>query len=445
MTNDRQIEQGETIIQPRKADVTWFSKWNWILFAVLAVAAIPVAWHVITAHQPATLAVAACLLLAGIGYWCFSMGRGKLPQSSICEHSRLRLTESPGVIGGGLTGAIELGNRGNRPAQKVELTLLCQEVSIHRLKRHGEWHDDSVEKTRWRAFRTVDVEYAKLPATIPVEFTIPYECPETSVESERGARATTTFIVWTLELSVDVSRKPILMSFEVPVRKTDASDPAIDEQYVEELTAADTGSGVPESGIQDPSISVTNNPDGTWVLKTERGTFAKRHRRLTAKLAAFVFPSLVVLVGATVCLVVWHAKSDRQLSMDDVMLFLVLSFVLYVIPAVGALALGFFRFSQTTVTFTGNAFVQNLSTGLFALTRTIGPDRFKGVHVEQSKDRFSHRKLYDVIMDYADPATKKRSNLGVAWALYDRKDAEAVVQKIKTSAEQAASVAEEEQ
>ena len=83
MSTPRQAEQHETVIQPRKADVTWFSKWNWIFLAVLFVAAIPVAWHVITTHQPATLAVAACLLLSWIGYWCFSMGWSKLPPSRV--------------------------------------------------------------------------------------------------------------------------------------------------------------------------------------------------------------------------------------------------------------------------------------------------------------------------------------------------------------------------
>jgi hypothetical protein len=123
----------------------------------------------------------------------------------------------PGVIGGRLAGAIQIGIPA-RPRDTFRLSLRC----VRRITtRRGE-DSSTIEDIQWRGEQTIASQVAddaSDSAVVPVSFSIPYDCRPTQTTSSND----TTF--WRLEIVGQGDHSRYRAHFNVPVFETPDSDP----------------------------------------------------------------------------------------------------------------------------------------------------------------------------------------------------------------------------
>jgi hypothetical protein len=126
----------------------------------------------------------------------------------------------PGVIGGELRGTLHLGTR-LHPPNGFDLKLVC----VHRVRSGGK-NNSTSEFIQWQEERKVRAEesgYGPHGTTIPVAFTVPYDCDPSSPTPSSDQ------ILWRLEARADIPGVNLKTRFEVPVFKTPESDPEVSE------------------------------------------------------------------------------------------------------------------------------------------------------------------------------------------------------------------------
>jgi len=135
---------------------------------------------------------------------------------------RLIFSSLPGVIGGRLQGRMESAL--SFPAGSgVHMTLSCvRSVVSNSGSSHSRW-----ESVVWQAKRAV-VPYAGSPASdVPVDFTIPYNTPETDGSNPNNE------VFWRLTASAALPGLDFRARFRVPVFKTETSDPSITMESID--------------------------------------------------------------------------------------------------------------------------------------------------------------------------------------------------------------------
>lgn len=129
--------------------------------------------------------------------------------------SVFRMASVPGVIGGKLSGVIEVGRK-IRPEDGFHLTLSC----VNRVTTGSGKNRSTREHVLWQNDRVMARELTERdPArtSIPVAFGIPYDCRETDDSNS------TNQILWRLQVRAATSGVDYGAQFEAPVYKTEAS------------------------------------------------------------------------------------------------------------------------------------------------------------------------------------------------------------------------------
>ncbi len=136
--------------------------------------------------------------------------------------SVLEMKWNPGVIGGNLRGNLVIVGK-TSSIGAVSVTLQCKRSVTEGHGRHRTTNTETV----WSDSRSVDS-----PAmfggriTLPIDFEIPYSCP--AFGEHAGGD-----ISWHVLAAANIPGVDLELDFEIPVFKTDASDPAIDRVKVE--------------------------------------------------------------------------------------------------------------------------------------------------------------------------------------------------------------------
>jgi hypothetical protein len=145
--------------------------------------------------------------------------------------AEFEMASVPGVVGGELRGTVHLGTR-LQPASGFDVKLVC----INRVTSGGS-NSSTSEYTRWQEERQIPTGvsgYGPLGTTVPVAFTIPYDCDPSSPTSSSDQ------ILWRLEVGADVPGVNLKTRFEVPVFKTSQSDPEVSDLATAGTIGADT-------------------------------------------------------------------------------------------------------------------------------------------------------------------------------------------------------------
>ncbi len=145
--------------------------------------------------------------------------------------AELEMASVPGVAGGELRGTLHIGTR-LQPRNGFDLKLVC----VHRVRRGGK-NNSTSEFIRWQEEQQVPTEasgYGPRGTTVPVAFTIPYDCDPSSPTPSSDQ------ILWRLEVHADVPGVNLKTRFEVPVFKTVESNPEVSDLPTNEAIAADS-------------------------------------------------------------------------------------------------------------------------------------------------------------------------------------------------------------
>jgi hypothetical protein len=133
---------------------------------------------------------------------------------------QLVLASLPGVIGGSVRGAVQIPTV-VQVEKHVELTLSCGKMvssgsgKNRSTSRHIQWQSEHL---------VAPAELVRTHQTlIPVNFTVPATCPATDAAAQ---------IDWKLDVRAQAPGLDLATQFELPVFRTDATDPALTEAVV---------------------------------------------------------------------------------------------------------------------------------------------------------------------------------------------------------------------
>ena len=154
--------------------------------------------------------------------------------------SVFRMASVPGVIGGSLAGVVQTSAK-VFPAEgyRVKLSCICKTTS-------GE---DTTEETLWDDEQLIERELQGTDfqrSAIPVMFAVPYDLPASTTDD--GNRQ----ITWRLEVSAATPGIDYRATFDVPVFKTEESQPdfKLDDSLIEQYAAPrDAGQEFAATGI----------------------------------------------------------------------------------------------------------------------------------------------------------------------------------------------------
>lgn len=227
-----------------------------IIFAVLWNAiAFPVGILAITSEDNLEWFVYGLILLfpllgVGLAYWAAL----RLMRYLRWGRSTLEMAEMPGVVGGSLGGVI-ITNRPVRFQEPITLNLKCQE-----------WVRDSQgynqHQTVWQTTHSIaphEVYAMHGGSAIPVFLSIPYDCPETEVDGGK---------TWTLTASGKTPGPDLEVSFEVPVFKTQHSNPQQSEAVLMDDAIEEGTLATPDAIGK--SFDVYDDVDGAWVIAKKK-------------------------------------------------------------------------------------------------------------------------------------------------------------------------------
>jgi len=161
--------------------------------------------------------------------------------------SVLELTSLPGVLGGELTGTI-LAPTSLTPEAAIHLTLDCVTRTYTMRRQYC--------SLVWRVEKFLATGGGS--SAIPVSLAIPFDCPETTPEDPDAV--STTRVSWSLSARARTPGVDYYANFEVPVFKTEASDPT---QCKTQLDAASELSAAPPSG----RITIDSQSRGGTVVR----------------------------------------------------------------------------------------------------------------------------------------------------------------------------------
>ncbi|MCP4642029.1 MAG: DUF3592 domain-containing protein [bacterium] len=200
-------------------------------------------------------------------------------------NSLFKMAEVPGVIGGKLSGVIEVPAK-VRPEDGFHLTLSC----INEVTSGSGKNRSTRENVLWQDTCVMARELAERDPTrsaIPVAFGIPYdsrECDESDSDNE---------ILWRLEVKASVSGADYHAQFEVPVFKTAASS----EGFVldDSALAGYAAEPDPERDLAATGVRVTPLPSGGVRLDLPMA----RHKGLAVSITIFE----LIWLGAIVVMI----------------------------------------------------------------------------------------------------------------------------------------------
>lgn len=176
------------------------------------------------------------LIGLGLGVWAIReiIRRFKFGESTF------EMQSIPGVIGGPFKGRIHT-KVNIKPADGFHLTLTC----INKVTTGSGKHKHTHEHIPWQDSNVIErelYEYDPTQSVIPVSFQIPYDCDETEKSNPRNQ----TF--WRLEVEAKVPGVDYAARFEVPVFRTNQSNPD---------TTVDLGISATEQSPQDRLAALT--------------------------------------------------------------------------------------------------------------------------------------------------------------------------------------------
>jgi len=181
---------------------------------------------------------------------------------------RLIFSSLPGVIGGRIQGRLE--SAFSFPAgSEVHLTLSCVRSCVSGSgESHSRW-----ERVLWQAKR-VAVPYAGTTASsLPVDFTIPYDTPETNGNDLNNE------VFWRLTANSVLPGLDFHACFRVPVFKTATSDPHIT------MEGTDAGETSHLAGAKPKNAKITSGTSSQGGVQFHLGP--ARNRRMAAALTLF--------------------------------------------------------------------------------------------------------------------------------------------------------------
>ncbi len=133
--------------------------------------------------------------------------------------STFELETLPGVIGGELRGTVVLAGK-VQGISAVDAALKCvHSVTTGSGKNRSTRQDVVWEETR--RFEALGVRFGEVAIRLPVAFQIPYSCRPTNDSLPNST------IKWNIEVKGEAPGVDLAVDFEVPVFKTEASDPEV--------------------------------------------------------------------------------------------------------------------------------------------------------------------------------------------------------------------------
>jgi hypothetical protein len=163
-------------------------------------------------------AIFLALLFPLIGVWFIWRALHATAQYLKFGSANLDLDSCPGVIGGHLRGVIHVPT--NVDADSVEVALDCIQIVTSRT---GNKTSRSATVCWQQLLEAAPERGGRGGCNIPVDFTIPYECLPSSESDDRS---------WYVRAEAAVDGIDFATKFKVPVERTEASDPAIDQSSV---------------------------------------------------------------------------------------------------------------------------------------------------------------------------------------------------------------------
>jgi hypothetical protein len=187
-------------------------------------------------------AIGAILILCAI----VSLLRWRKYRRSVFE-----MASVPGVIGGQLAGVIRI------PTKVVPEEGFCLSLNCLQKVLHGE---GSSENVLWQDEQTIAHELLQCDperSAIPVLFQIPYDCRPTDDADPRSQT------IWRLAVSAKTPGLDLSTSFDVPVFKTEESDPnfVVDRSLIAEYAAPED----PDRDLRDAGVLKTDSPSGEGI------------------------------------------------------------------------------------------------------------------------------------------------------------------------------------
>jgi len=160
--------------------------------------------------------------------------------------STFRLMSNPGVLGGTIRGAVEIPVQVS-PPEGFKVRLLC----VHRYRSGSGDNRSTHEDTKWEDEKIIKkdlLSHDRSRTGVPVFFHIPYDLPQ--------SRENNPTYIWKLQVTADVAGIDYRSEFQVPVFKTEASDP--NAEPTEDPTAAFQPHGGEYQWPTDDPIRVTD-------------------------------------------------------------------------------------------------------------------------------------------------------------------------------------------
>jgi hypothetical protein len=242
--------------------------------------------------------------------------------------SEFEMASVPGVIGGEVRGTVHLGTT-LQPGDGFSVKLTC----VNRVTTGGK-NSSTKEWIRWQEEQSIATDaagYGPFGTTIPVQFTVPYDCEPTRPQPSSDQ------IVWRLEVGAEVPGVNLKARFEVPVFKTLESKAEVSGRPQLDLETAelrDFGGAALEEGSK---IRVFASTPGEWEFRippARNPGVAAGATAFTAvwsgSLAAMVYlgtpivPTLVfgLFDALLICFVValWFGSSEVRVGHDAMQL-----------------------------------------------------------------------------------------------------------------------------
>jgi hypothetical protein len=160
---------------------------------------------------------------------------------------RLMFSSIPGVIGGRLQGRMETVFP-FPSGSDLHMTLSCVRSRVTNSgTSHSRW-----ESVVWQAKRAA-VPYAGTPASsVPVDFTVPYDAPETDGSNPDNE------VFWRLTANASLPGLDFRACFRVPVFKTASSDPGITVEAIDTAETTHLAGAKPDNA----KVKIGTSPEG---------------------------------------------------------------------------------------------------------------------------------------------------------------------------------------
>jgi len=146
--------------------------------------------------------------------------------------TEFRMSTVPGVIGGKLRGELVLPDRFAMDTE-IQVVLINERKTVRHLNRGKSSSSDTDVSRLWEHRLTLgqrEMRFGGGMCVLPIEFTIPYKTKDETDNVKAGGKGTSVYFRWLLKATCDMPGMDLDVEFNVPVYRTEQSDPNVAER-----------------------------------------------------------------------------------------------------------------------------------------------------------------------------------------------------------------------